>query len=301
MSEHPNNTLPDLSDALAERAAAAVPLLAAVRIGERGLSGIAWRGDLVVTSDQALPEADAYTVERSGGGASATLVGRDPGTNVALLRVAEGAKAEPVAVQAGVARLGALALALGARRWAEPTARLAVVRSVGPAWRSMAGGTIDQLIRLDLRAGRDEEGGPVIDTRGALIGMSTAGPRGRALGIPHETIERAVGRVLTHGTVRGGWLGVGLQPVAIPAALREAAGQESGLMVVSLAPAGPAEQAGTLPGDILLTVDGEPALRLRAIRSRLGADRVGQTIDIRLMRAGAVQSARLTVAARPAR
>ncbi len=165
----------------------------------------------------------------------------------------------------------------------------------------MAGGEIDQLIRLDLRASREEEGGPVIDARGGLIGMATAGPRGRALVIPHATIERAVGRILTHGTVRGGWLGVGLQPVSVPAALREAAGQDSGLMVVSLAPSGPAEQAGMLPGDILLTVDGEPALRLRAIRARLGSDRVGQAIDIRLMRAGAVQSVRLTVAARPAR
>ncbi len=301
MSEHLTNMLPDLSDALADRAAAATALLASVRIGERGLSGIAWRGDLVVTSDQALPDADAYTVERSGGRAPATLVGRDPGTNVALLRVGEGSPAGSSSVPAGRARFGALALALGARRWAEPTMRLALLRTVGPAWRSMAGGEIDQLIRLDLRASRDEEGGPLIDARGALIGMATAGPRGRALVIPHATVERAVGRILTHGTVRGGWLGVGLQPVAVPAGLREAAGQESGLMVVSLAPAGPAEQAGMLPGDILLTVDGEPALRLRAIRSRLGAERVGQAVDIRLMRAGAVQSLRLTVAARPAR
>ena len=301
MSETFTDLLPGLSDALAARVAAAAPLLAAVRIGEtRGLSGIAWRGDLIVTSDQALPEADAYAVERGGGSTPAALVGRDPGTNVALLRAGEPASGGP-APAAAVAQAGAIALALGARQWAEPTVRSALIRAVGPAWRSMAGGQIDQLIRLDMRAGRDEEGGPVIDARGGLIGMATAGPRGRALVIPHATIERAVGRILTHGTVRGGWLGVGLQPVAVPAGLRAAAGQESGLMVVSLAPAGPAERAGMLPGDIVLALDGEAATRLRAIRSRLGAERVGQEVEVRLMRAGAVQSLRLTVAARPAR
>ncbi len=98
MSEQLTNLLPELSDALAGRVAAAAALIAAVRIGDRGLSGIAWRGDLVVTSDQALPDADAFVVERGvGSGASATLVGRDPGTNVALLRVGEGGSGEPAA------------------------------------------------------------------------------------------------------------------------------------------------------------------------------------------------------------
>jgi S1-C subfamily serine protease len=293
--------LSDFSDALSARAAAGRPLVATVRAGgAHVLSGIAWRGDLVVTSEQMLPETDGFGVELSEGRAAAALVGRDPGTNVALLRVERALPGAGEAV-AGAARLGALALALGARDPAPPTVRLAAVRAVGPAWRSMAGGRIDQLIRLDMRAGRDEEGGPVLDARGGLIGMATAGPRGRALVIPFATVEQAVGRILAHGTVRGGWLGVGLQPVSVPAGLRAAAGQEAGLMVVSLAPGGPAEVAGVLPGDIVLALDGEPALRLRAIRGRLGADRVGQALPVRLMRAGAVQTLTLTVASRPAR
>ena len=152
-----------------------------------------------------------------------------------------------------------------------------------------------------MRAGRDIEGGPVVDAAGGLIGMATAGPRGRALVIPHATIERAVGQILTHGTLRGGWLGVGLQQVAIPSALHEAAGQESGLMVVSLAPQGPAEQAGLLPGDVLLALDGEPMTRLRSVRGKLGRDRVGQEVALKLMRAGAMQMVKLTVGARPGR
>ncbi len=301
MTDAAADLLTGLSDALASRADSARALLATVRAGEtRRLSGIGWRGDLVVTSEQALPEADAYSVELGTGTTPARLVGRDPGTNVALLRT-DGSAAAPAPFPVAAPRFGALALALGARSPAAPTVRLAAIREVGPAWRSMAGGQIDRLVRLDMRAGRDEEGGPVIDAGGALLGMATAGPRGRSLVIPHETVERAVGRILAHGTVRGGWLGVGLQPVAVPAGLRAAAGQDGGLMVVSLAPGGPAEQAGVLPGDILLAIDGEPAAHLRAIRARLGAERVGQPCDLRLMRAGAVQTLPLTVAARPAR
>ncbi len=294
--------LASLSDAVTARVADAAPLVVCIRVGEqRHLSGIAWRGDLVVSSDQALPKADGYRVERAGlGPADAVLVGRDPGTNVALLRQTAGAS-DAALPAAGSARIGAIALALGARIGAEPAARWALIREVGPAWRSMAGGLIDQLLRLDMRASRTEEGGPVIDARGGLLGMATAGPRGRALVIPAATIERAVGQILTHGSVRGGWLGVGLQPVAVPPNLREAAGQESGLMVVSLAPAGPAEQAGMLPGDMLLSLDGEPARHLRSLRSHLGADRVGQAIEVRILRAGAVQSLKVTVGARPER
>jgi S1-C subfamily serine protease len=179
--------------------------------------------------------------------------------------------------------------------------RLAAVREAGAAWHSAAGGRIDALLRLDMRASRAEEGGPVIDAAGRLIGMATAGPRGRALVIPHATIARAVQSILAHGTMRGGWLGVGLQPVSIPPTLHAAAGQETGLMAVSLAAGGPAEQAGILPGDILLALDGEAMIRLRGIRGKLGADRVGQEVEIKLMRGGVAQAVKLTVGARPAR
>ena len=301
MTDETSNTLAGLSDALAALVASSGGLVSTVRAGGRARSGIAWRGDLVVTSDQALPEADGYTVRSAeGADVAAILVGRDPGTNVAVLRRTDAgpAPADPTAAQA---RLGAIALAMGAGDGAEPIARMALIRELGPAWQSMAGGRIDARVRLDMRASRAEEGGPVLDARGALLGMATAGPRGRSLVIPHATIERAVGQILTHGSVRGGWLGVGLQPVAVPPSLREAAEQASGLMVVSLAPSGPAEQAGILPGDIVLALDSEPTMRLRSLRARLGADRVGQPVALRIMRAGAVQEITATVAARPAR
>jgi S1-C subfamily serine protease len=286
--------LSELSTALSERVAAAAPLVVGIATGGRSpLAGILWRPDVIVTSEQALPDEQSYTVQLPGGAAApARPAGRDPGTNVALLRL-EGAAAatQPVGAEP---RVGGLVLALGAG----PSARLALVQAVGPAWTSMAGGQIDALIRLDLVASRVEEGGPVIDAAGGVIGMATAGPRRRALVIPHATIARCIDPLLTEGRVRRGWLGVGLQPVSVPESLRSVAGQDAGLMVVSLAPQGPAEQAGILPGDIILTVAGERTTRPRALRSILGA--VGREVEIRLLRAGAPQTLNVTIAPRPA-
>jgi S1-C subfamily serine protease len=130
--------------------------------------------------------------------------------------------------------------------------------------------------------------------------MATAGPRGRALVIPHETIARAIERLLAAGAPGPrGWLGVGLQPVEIPAALAQAAGQASGLMVVGMAAGGPAEAAGILPGDILLARGGEKLAHPAAIRAMLAPDRVGQSVPVRLLRAGAAITLTLTITARP--
>jgi S1-C subfamily serine protease len=178
--------------------------------------------------------------------------------------------------------------------------RLGVVHRVGPAWDSMANGRIDRLIHLDLRLETREEGGPVLDGAGLLLGMSTLGPRRRVLVIPTSTVERVLPQLLAEGRVVRGWLGLGLQPVGIPSSLRMAAGRESGLMVVSLAAGGPAERAGVLPGDILLEVAGASAPHPRAVARALSGDQVGKPVPLRLLRAGAALDLQATVALRPA-
>ncbi len=299
MTETPSPTpLGQFSDALAGLVASSARLIAAVEPAPgRYLSGILWQPGIIVTSEQALPERESYPVLLEGQRAdTARLAGRDLGTNVAVLRLDDAGSSEPP-LAANTPRTGALAVALGGRP--APLARLAMIRSVGPAWHSMAGGRIERLIRLDLRASRAEEGGPVIDMTGGLIGMATAGPRGRALVIPHETITRVLGPLLAEGRVAHGWLGVGLQPVAIPENLRDAAGQEAGLMVASLAPGGPAEQAAVLPGDILLAIDGSPLDRHRAIRTALADIVPGRAVEIAMLRAGARLTIGATVGQRP--
>jgi S1-C subfamily serine protease len=164
----------------------------------------------------------------------------------------------------------------------------------------MAGGRIDRLISLDARLSGQEEGGPVLDAAGGLLGMSTLGPRRRVLIIPAATVSRVLAPLLDEGQVARGWLGLGLQPVSIPAAWQASAGLETGLMVISLVAQGAAEQAGVLPGDILLAVDGMPTLHPRAVARALGATSVGKAVALRLLRGGVPTDLVATVAARPA-
>ena len=293
-----SDPLEQLSDALADQVARAAPSVVAIHLGRRHCSGIVWRPDVVVTSEQVLPSRTDLTLAGSGGETQARLAGRDSSTNVAVLQVAQplqGTRPDP----APVPRVGAMTLVVGADRAGAATARLALAHATGPEWHSMRGGRIDALLRLDARLGADE-GGPVLDAAGRLLGMSTAGPRGRTLVIPAATIERVVDPLLSGGRIARGWLGLALQPVAIPPGLRAAAGQEAGMMVMSLATDGPAEKAGVLPGDILLDVDGAPTLSARALAAKLGPDRVGQTAQLRLLRAGAAHTLSAVVAPRPA-
>ena len=301
MSTQDTDALARLSDAVAARVAEASGLVVAVRPkGGRARSGILWRDGVAVVSEQVLPEAESYEAVLAGGSiVPARLAGRDPGTNVAALRL-DGAHAATLPA-AAEPRVGALALALGTDGAGGTTARLALVQEAGPAWHSQAGGRIDRRVILDARLGGGDEGGPVLDGAGRLLGMSTLGPRRRALVIPAATVERVLGPLLERGGVARGWLGVSLQPVAVPEALRAAAGAEAGLMVLAFAEGGPAAAAGVMPGDILVALGGEPVARARALAERLGPDSVGQAVEVRLLRAGQALSVSVTVAARPVR
>jgi len=289
--------LEQLSEALADRLAAAT-FVVAIRTGRRGASGVLWRDDVVVASEQTLPEGVDFTVVRSGTEVPARLAGRDPGTNAAVLRLSQ-KLAATLPAPAPTPRPGSLALIIGADGSGAPTGRLGMVHATGPEWHSQAGGRIETLLRLDARLGADE-GGPVLTLGGRLIGMSTAGPRRRALAIPAATIERVLEPLLTEGRIARGWLGVGLQSVQVPERFREAAGRDAGMMVVGLAPGAPAEQAGVLPGDIILEVDGRRTGRARGLATALAPERIGQPATLKLLRAGEVRLVSVTIGARPA-
>ncbi len=289
-------SLNTLSDGLADVVAAAAPGLVTLYPGTRAQrTGFTWQPGVVVTSEQNLPRDTEVAVILPGGArATATMAGRDPGTNVAVLKLA----IDPPGLNDALPRTGGLAVALGSAE-GEPVASMGMIHLVGPAWDSMAGGTIDRLIRLDMRLSPIAEGGPVLDAAGGLLGMSTFGPRRRVLVIPAATVRRVLPGLIEGRAVRG-WLGLGLQPVGLPAAMQAAAGREAGLMVVSLAPRGPAEQAGVLPGDILLDVNGAAAPHPRAVARSLSTTAVGATVPLRLLRGGAPIDLPATVAARPA-
>lgn len=298
MPDIAQNPLAKLSEALAERTRLARPLVAGiVAQGHRMRSGTLWRKDVVIASEQAFPDiAEASVSFANGTSLPARVAGRDPGTNIIAFRL-DGTP-EQVPLPAAEPHPGSLALAFGADETGV-SVRLGVIYSVGPEWHSRAGGRIDRRITLDIGLTRRDEGGPVVDAAGGLLGISTLGPRGRVLVIPSTTVEGVLEPLLSKGRVERGWLGLALQPVLVPEALQAQAGQSRGLMVMSVSRDSPAAQANLQPGDILLAIGGESVASPMMVARRLGPDAVGQQIDLRLIRAGGIISVAATVGARP--
>lgn len=294
------DALTQLSDAISARAEKAKEAVVAVRLNEdRYLTGTIWQSGVVVVSEQSLPHKDEFELVVPGGATlSATLAGRDASTNIAILKTA-GPLAAPAFVAAD-ARIGSLALAIGADGAGGASARLGLVNLAGGEWHSRRGGLIDRRIVLDMELASREEGGPVFDAAGGCFGMSTFGPRGRVIVIPHATLARVVPQLIKAGHVSRGWLGVALHAVAVPDALRESADQNGGMMVMSVVDNGPAAQAGIVAGDIILSVDGISAYRFRKLARYFGSDSIGRTADVRLIRGGAVITVQTTIAERQA-
>jgi len=300
--------LVQLSDAVAAHVAAAAPLVTAIRIGaNRVISGIVWRADMVVTADQALPAQDTYSLGFAGGSLlPARAARRDSAVNLVCLNL-ETATAPTTINAAAAPAVGSLVLVVGAAADGDPTVRLSAVHRIARG-RSNGGGSLGDAIILDLAGHLVPEGGPVFDARGGLLGMSTAGPQGEAMVIPHATIARfldpltavkALPLTQQQHNARRGWLGVALQPIMVPGTLRMIAGQSSGRMVVGVTSGGPAEQAGMRLGDVVLAIDGKSVSGQQGLRTVVGPDRVGSAIEVRVLREGNVASLLLTVAPQP--
>jgi len=291
MSNLSDLSLSSLSAELQRLVATTAPSVVAVHSHRSRASGFLWRKGLVVTADEALAEEGDIAVVLPGGAtAKATLAGRDPATNVALLRV-EGADATPVAFDTGPVKPGALALTIGARD-GEPLAAIGIVSLAGPKWRSLRGGEIDARIELDLSLSRVAEGGLVVDATGRAIGMAVFGPRRRVLVIPAATIERVAAKLETHGRIPRGYLGLGLQPIRL---------DEGGVgaIVMSVDRDGPGAAAGLAQGDVIAAWDGRPIESVSALRRALGPESIGTTAVLSLKRAGAPAQATITIGERP--
>lgn len=295
-----SDVLTELSAAMSARAEAAKTAVVAVNLREgRHLTGLVWQSGVVAVSEQALPRGDEFELIAPGGATiAARLAGRDASTNIAILKTAESITAP--AFTAAEPQVGAFAFAIGADGAGGASARLGAVNLVTGEWHSRRGGLIDRRIVLDIQLAGREEGGPVFDAAGACLGMSTFGPRGQVIVIPHATLARVVPQLVKDGRVSRGWLGVALHAVAVPDALRERADQASGMMVMSVVEDGPAAQAGIVAGDIILSVDGIAANRFRKIARNFGGDSIGRKADVRLIRGGAIVTVQTTIAERRA-
>jgi serine protease DegQ len=116
--------------------------------------------------------------------------------------------------------------------------------------------------------------------------------------VPATTLRRVVETLLVHGRVRRGYLGVGAQPVRLPAALTQQLGQETGLLLVSVEPGGPAEQGGLLLGDTIVAMAGQPVVAMDDLLDGLSGERVGVAVPVRVVRGGQVQELTVVVGER---
>jgi S1-C subfamily serine protease len=300
-----NNPLVAFSDHAAqvvERAAASV--VAVDGGGRRSSSGIHWRPGVVVTAEEVLERDEGIQITLAGGRiVDATLAGRDPTTDIAVLRFQPDGLATAPTADAGALRAGNVVLAVGNHQGAG-VASLCIVAVAGGAWHSARGGAIDSLIRLDMGLSLAAEGGALVDAQGRVVGMAVLGPRRRVLAIPTATIDRVVDQLLAKGHVFRGYLGAGLQPVRLghaPGAANDAmpaGGGGRGVLVVSLDPAGPAARAGLLIGDIVTAWNAKPVDRVREIMRLLSPESVGQTIDLGLLRGGAPTALKVVIGER---
>lgn len=285
----------DLLDGIATR-------LVAIHGRRRGTSsGFLWRPGLVVTAEEALEADDGVTVTRPDGGqVTANLVGRDPSTDIALLRMEEQPLEEIAFRPSDSLRAGHFVLAAG-RQPDGLIAAVGIVALAGGPWKSLRGGHIDRRIHLDLRLNFQSEGGIALDTSGRIIGMTVLGPRGRVLAIPSETIERVAPQLLEKGRVARGYLGLGLQPVRIDKAAADAAGlaEPRGLIVISVDQDGPGQKAGIRQGDILISWNADALPSVRRVYTLLGPESVGQSVDLGIVRAGAHMTLAVEITERP--
>lgn len=287
------------SNALAqvvERAASSVVRVEPKR-GRSG-SGTVWSADgLILTTAHRVDAESAVTVALADGSShEASVVGVDPGTDLALLRVQ--AALQPIAFASGdSAKVGHLAVALG-RPGRGIRASLRMIGVIGTDVRTASGGRLERYIESDRAIPRGFSGGPLVDLEGRAIGIDTSGLiRGADLAIPRETIERVVRDLLAHGSVRRGYLGVGAYPVRLTAAVAQQVGRDRGALIVAVEEGSPAAAAGLLQGDVLLDIDGTAVTGPGELRAVL-SERQDQEITARIVRAGALKELGIKVGTR---
>ncbi|HEY1753847.1 MAG TPA: S1C family serine protease [Bryobacteraceae bacterium] len=296
--------LVNLSNELAAATEHAAASIVAVH-GRRGTgsSGIVWRDNLIVTSSEGVRAEEGIKILLPDGNvASARLRGRDSGTDLAVLETDAGGLRPFDFATVAELKVGQLALAVGRTSNTGPIASFGIISGVSGEWKSWRGGKIDPFVRLDISAYSTLSGGAAVDAGGNLIGLISTGlSRSSVFAITGATINRVAGKLIEHGHISHGFLGVALQPVALPPAMKEKLKQETGIMLLGIEPEGPASVSGLLLGDVLVAGGGQSLTGPEALADLLERTPAGQTVKFQVLRAGAVHDLDVRVGERPSR
>jgi S1-C subfamily serine protease len=296
-----------LSDQLADAAASAGESIVAVHARPRLPStGIHWQDGVVVTTDGTVRrESDITVTLPDGRKLQATLAGRDRRTDLAVLRVAAGSLPTARLGDPASLRPGHLVLALARLGEGGPRVSFGAVSAVGGRWRCWKGGELDRLLQSNLTLYPGFGGGPLVDATGQIHGINSGGlSRAFATTIPVETVNRTVQQLLERGYIARGWLGAAMQPVRFNPAAQRRLGldSDSGLVILSVEPDGPAASAGLLVGDVIVKLRGRPVETVDDLAEALWAsDAVGRTLDLDLVRGGELVKAGVLIGERPRR
>jgi serine protease Do len=303
LSQTSSSVLATLSDELADTVQRIGRSVVAVH-GRRRFpaSGLAWSADQVLTAAHVLErDSDLSITDPDGTSRPARLLARDTGSDLAILGVPD-AKLQPSPLGSTLPAAGHLVLAVGRPGTPAPIASFGAVTSSGGAWRTATGGILDTYLRADVAMLPGLSGGVLADTRGEVIGLISAHlAGGDPVAIPAASLPGLVQHMLSGGTSSRAYLGVSTQPVELQAGLRDRlhVEQSSGLMLLGLEPDAPAETAGLLLGDILLTIGSRPVEDGEALHMALGPQAVGVPTSVRIIRGGELREVTITPAARP--
>jgi S1-C subfamily serine protease len=299
-----SSALIELSNALADVTSRTALSMVAVHTEPRGSSsGVVWRPGIVVTAEHALRrDEEIHVTLPDGRTVPASLVGRDPSSDLAVLKCAEASAALSNFGDEATLKPGRLTMVVGRTRASGPVAALGVISLVAAERRTWTGASLAPYIRLDVSLQHTAVGGAVTDADGQTFGMVT--PRfGRfgCVAIPATLVNSVVGTLLEKGRIPHGYLGVGLQPVRLPDGLRQTLqrSEKTAAIVLEVEPGGPADKAGVVIGDIFVSIAGHGVTRLEDVHAQLSAAAIGKSVSLRFVRGGVVQDAAIVVGERP--
>ncbi|MEP7289788.1 MAG: trypsin-like peptidase domain-containing protein [Chloroflexota bacterium] len=288
-----SDVLLNFSNGLADTVAAAGKSVVRVEARRRmSASGFVWADGVIVTAHHVVERDDNLTVGLPNGEkVSATLAGRDPSNDIAVLRIETTGLTVFAQGTPDQLRVGHLVLAVG-RPGKDILATHGIVSAIG------LGGQADNYLQTDVAMYPGFSGGPLVDVSGQLLGLNTSAMRDTSIAIPVQTLRRVVDTLLSHGKIRQGYLGVGAQPVKLPAGLREQLGQETGLLIASVETDSPADKGGLLLGDTLVGMDGNKVRNMEDLAGLLSGEHVGKASAAKIVRGGQVIEVNVTVGER---